>query len=1597
MKPFFAMPADGWYNIAIAGEFPHSTGYVQVLDGDAFKAIVEDIHTQQGKPNWPGILVDFDHDSLDPARPSTAAGWLTDIEERPDGLWAQIRWSDTGQKALEGGSFRFVSPVWMVDDCEDLGDKRLRPKRLMNCAITNCPNIKGMIPLTNRTDAGDKSRFSPPARPLPFVERVSVPLAALRAIEGDVLENARRPLTDKQRKLLWARSSENGGSPYQGSPSKRVRDLLKKNPNASTNDIIKARTGNREAQATYHKKLQQTRNEWKGQEDDAREKAKKDRKLIGGSSHYDWTRRSSGERKSGTKLKTGTGLPKSGKSADLEQRRGNREDAAKERLNLSTQYKGKLTVDSLNRAMDRLNEHRQQRKEYAGVSHSKKPLGNRALFLANTAWEDMTDQQRRWWWASMGGSGPNGASRIDPYSPDGGTASPIAFGAGASGSLGPTRANEFWNEVYGNVDNPDWQPTISEVDSMWGSVGTGATDDDWRSFFQRSAAGNQKLRDDFAEISRREAAEPVYSLPDTSFLDGLAGGFLHGMGNVGAAAVDLAVGYGRQGVDFALNSSLLGAAIARLPAVKQGLDSFYFSVGNKAKDALGIFYLQDQGDVSRTADTISGWSSLIGVAALDAALGMSWENLSRTPAGKLGGSLNPFNKVKAVEIPKPGVGNYETAYIQPTKRQLAADLKRFDEIVNAHFAPEGVDYVASRASLRDLEQSVSALTDIGRETYTGQVKAFEEALESWRNAYSGGGLSSKLRAAERSRVKELANLPTTAAERAAIEEAAYAREMWGMPDSTAKALYQDDLARLSQDAARRKMGDSMGRDVFEKAEAKAQIERWKQLGYSVDEAHDALRLADELDDPIVIAEELHNGTPESIERFNQRLNEARATRDKLLGVTPENTPAASPAAPKAPAVPRAPLAPATAPATGKPLSGDVALARLRQQAAIGDTAPGTWDQLDEWADRVRRADVAFDAARAAGATPSPVSATPASSKPLGKAGIPPPGHKGAYHPQAPLEGESVEAYFARTGNRQVIADPATGQFASPDMLPSVAKSLEYPSAADFKTAESLVYPGSWAKASPEAQWNAAHHVHVLDGLATPTRSEIYASLRAIDGESLFPTPKPKTSKLSPEAAAKVRELDFKASMRAIQERMSQGQLPESTRRSILEATLFPNLHASATELGAANFKTLAAISLASLPVLGIASSVYRYFKKPVQPHIVSDVQQTTAPTPVTPPPATPPPVSYTPPTFPSNIVNFALAGKYGVPSDGDSQGPSQPTPPALAPVPPAEPTAEQVELVRRNAGTAAKQNAASLQIKIAQLEKEKADLLARTYLVPVPEMRPTEYQNIQQVRRSAAAQPGATAASIIAAVEKAQRENAAVSSLKMDIRKAMKGSSTDRQRARAEEDELRQFNAPYYDALELNATNDKHAARRLERIEVELGTLSRAYRSASERAGNAEDRAEKSLRSQMKRDSEKAERANARAQRDYEREVKRAYSPASVRGEVSRERRANYAFFTALESRDFTAAGQMAPTFTRDQLDKAARTFVTVMAARTPEQQHKLRQYYLPYADPSGFVEWSQGAQLNPNFTYENPLATDRERHAMITQKQTEDRYFRRY
>jgi Mu-like prophage I protein len=162
----FEPAVDGWFHMAPHGTFPHPTGAQQVIDAEACETMTRTFAEEAKQANFPGLLVDFDHFSHDPAQPSAAAGWVTALETRPEGLYAQVRWSDLGHQAVTGGRYRLMSPVWNRADCDEwtapVGSDakptlHVRPRRLARVALTNDPNLPGLAPLTNRAENAERA------------------------------------------------------------------------------------------------------------------------------------------------------------------------------------------------------------------------------------------------------------------------------------------------------------------------------------------------------------------------------------------------------------------------------------------------------------------------------------------------------------------------------------------------------------------------------------------------------------------------------------------------------------------------------------------------------------------------------------------------------------------------------------------------------------------------------------------------------------------------------------------------------------------------------------------------------------------------------------------------------------------------------------------------------------------------------------------------------------------------------------------------------------------------------------------------------------------------------------------------------------------------------------------------------------------------------------------------------------------------------------------------------------------------------------------------------------------------------------------------
>jgi phage I-like protein len=151
----FQHPADGWYQIEAKGEHPNRrAGIVQVIDDLAGQSIAERFNAEAAEAGFAGMLIDHEHFKHDEDKETVAYGWLAALQNRADGIYGQIRWTDTGRKSVDGGDYRFFSTEYDPADLTILNrgesPQRVRPMCLDGLTLTNANNNKGQKPITNR-------------------------------------------------------------------------------------------------------------------------------------------------------------------------------------------------------------------------------------------------------------------------------------------------------------------------------------------------------------------------------------------------------------------------------------------------------------------------------------------------------------------------------------------------------------------------------------------------------------------------------------------------------------------------------------------------------------------------------------------------------------------------------------------------------------------------------------------------------------------------------------------------------------------------------------------------------------------------------------------------------------------------------------------------------------------------------------------------------------------------------------------------------------------------------------------------------------------------------------------------------------------------------------------------------------------------------------------------------------------------------------------------------------------------------------------------------------------------------------------------------
>ena len=152
------LPDDGFFHLVARGEHPIVVPagkirkrIIQVIDQQALSAMLANFNRRREEDPNHRLLIDYEHFSHNQSKSTEAAGWITDLEIRSNGLWGKIDWSDKGEDAVKNKRYRSISPVWFQHQTQHLGGNRFRPLDIADAGLTNKNNLNGLVPFWNRS------------------------------------------------------------------------------------------------------------------------------------------------------------------------------------------------------------------------------------------------------------------------------------------------------------------------------------------------------------------------------------------------------------------------------------------------------------------------------------------------------------------------------------------------------------------------------------------------------------------------------------------------------------------------------------------------------------------------------------------------------------------------------------------------------------------------------------------------------------------------------------------------------------------------------------------------------------------------------------------------------------------------------------------------------------------------------------------------------------------------------------------------------------------------------------------------------------------------------------------------------------------------------------------------------------------------------------------------------------------------------------------------------------------------------------------------------------------------------------------------------
>lgn len=142
LPPAAAGQAPEWVFIMPAGTSTTVDGLTYLVDETAVNSILAAFQ-RRGQD----MVLDYEHQTQG-GDIAPAAGWIKELQSRPDGIWGRVQWTARGNAFVVNREYRYLSPVVLVEKATK------RVMGIQSVALTNLPRIANFPALTNKIPNG---------------------------------------------------------------------------------------------------------------------------------------------------------------------------------------------------------------------------------------------------------------------------------------------------------------------------------------------------------------------------------------------------------------------------------------------------------------------------------------------------------------------------------------------------------------------------------------------------------------------------------------------------------------------------------------------------------------------------------------------------------------------------------------------------------------------------------------------------------------------------------------------------------------------------------------------------------------------------------------------------------------------------------------------------------------------------------------------------------------------------------------------------------------------------------------------------------------------------------------------------------------------------------------------------------------------------------------------------------------------------------------------------------------------------------------------------------------------------------------------------